>query len=367
MQKRQYIRASSVVLWQLLLFSSLASAQGVDSTITFKGSGNDVRIAPKPQRKIEGVATLGIGFYDGISNDVSTLPLQPTLGAELLAYPGGWPTFLFGVHFGFTDPFTSSVVVGIRQPLIINPDGLWRLSTDIGAVFFDEAGRKEPIGLGARAALVARSGSSFILESRLATEFRGVLANDADPTTSTTRWWVGLELGAAFTLTSETQALSRKDIVRAEIMPIATAEEISELDDISSSYRVDEWLEMFWAKRDLTPKTITNEYRIEYERRLSIADKRFSRPKKLGVSTDPGRILVLYGEPSYVETQGSSIDENYRYEMWIYTGRLRDVSPAVILFEVSGTRDWHQVYSNIPGEISGTIPANLPAGMRKWL
>jgi GWxTD domain-containing protein len=367
MQKRQYIRASSVVLWQLLLFISLASAQGVDSTITFKGSGSDVRISPKLQRKIEGVATLGVGFYDGVSKDVSTLPLQPTLGAELLAYPGGWPTFLFGVHFGFTDPFTSSVVVGIRQPLIINPDGIWKLSTDIGAVFFDESGRKEPIGLGARAALVGRSSGSFTLEYRLATEFRGILANDADPTTSTTRWWVGLEVGAAFTLTSETQALSRKDIVRAEIMPIATAEEISDLDDISSSYRVDEWLEMFWAKRDLTPKTIINEARLEYERRLKRADERFSRPKKLGVSTDPGRILVLYGEPDYVETQSSSIDESYRYEMWIYTGRLRDVSPAVILFEVSGARDWHQIYSNIPGEISGTVPANLPAGMRKWL
>lgn len=367
MQKRQYIRASSVVLWQLLLLATCASAQVADTAITFKGSANSASVSPKPDRKIEGVATLGIGFYDGKSVDVSTLPLQPTLGAELLAYPGGWPTFLFGVHFGFTDPFTSSVVAGIRQPLIINSEGIWKLATDLGIVFFDEAGRKEPIGLGARAAFVGRTSGSFTLEYRLATEFRGVLANDDDPSTSTTRWWVGLEVGAAFTLTSETQAQSRKDIVRAEIMPIATAQEISELDDISSSYRVDEWLEMFWAKRDLTPKTILNEARLEYERRVKIADTRFSRPKRLGVSTDPGRALVLYGEPDFIQTESSITDESYRYEMWIYTGRLRDVSPAVILFEVNGVKDWHQLYSNIPGEISGIIPRNLPPSMAKWL
>lgn len=367
MQKRRYIRASSVVLWQLLLYAACATAQVVDTTITFNRGAGEILSVTKPERKIELASTIGVGFYDGKSVDVSTLPLQPTLGAEVLAYPGGWPTFLFGVHFGFTNPITSSVVAGIRQPLIVNTDGIWKLSGDLGIIFFDEAGRKEPIGVGARAALVGRSSGSIALEYRLASEFRGVLANDDAPSTSTTRWWIGLELGAAFTITSQVQSLTRKDIVRAEILPIATAEDLAELDDLASSLRVDEWLDKFWSKRDVTPNTYSNEYRDEYEKRVRIADKRFARPKKLGVSTEPGRAFVLYGEPDYIEKEGSAVDENYRFEMWVYTRRLRDVSPAVLLFEVSGSRDWHQLYSNIPGEPSGTIPRNLPPSMRKWL
>jgi GWxTD domain-containing protein len=215
--------------------------------------------------------------------------------------------------------------------------------------------------------LEEQNSTSIPLEARLAVEFRGVLANDADPTTSTTRWWLGLETGFAFSLTSKSQDASRKDIVRAQIMPIASAEEIAELDEITSSYRVDEWLEIFWAKRDITPRTVINEARTEYERRLAIADKLFSRPKRIGVSTEPGRAMVLYGEPDYIEKENSAVDENYRYEMWVYTSRISGVSPGVILFEVSGARDWRQMYSNIPGEVSGTIPANLPARMAKWL
>lgn len=58
-----------------------------------------------------------------------------------------------------------------------------------------------------------------------------------------------------------------------------------------------EFIDLFWARRDPTPGTATNEYKDEFERRVSEADKLFSNGGRRGSLTDPGRVYVVLGPP----------------------------------------------------------------------
>jgi GWxTD domain-containing protein len=362
-----FIRASFRVLCQLLLFVFLsdAFAQIPDTAVTFKGS--QLKHEPeKTKRKLECVITGGIGPYSGFNNGEYKTFLQPSAGFDFIANPGDFVNLLFGAHLGLSDPLTTGVLLGVRQPFFEGNEGESKLFGDLALLIFDEAERIAPLGVGVHAAIGGRTNSFLELEYRIAGEYRGQGSASGDGTNAKTLWWIGIEAGVAFSLSSSKTVFTHKDSLRAALLNIANAEEIAEFDAIFSSYHVDEWLDQFWAKRDLTPDTYRNEAREEYERRVREANARFSRPKRLGVSTDPGRVLTLYGNPDYIEQATSVTDESYKYYLWVYTNRVRDVAPALFLFEVSGIRDWYQAYSNVPGEQTGTLPAGLPATMRKW-
>jgi GWxTD domain-containing protein len=362
-----FIRAGFRVLCQLLLFVSVsdAFAQNPDTAVTFKGS----QLRPEPEktkRKLECMITAGIGPYTGFNQGEYKTFLQPSVGFDFVANPGDFINLLFGAHIGLSDPLTTGVLIGVRQPFFEGYEGESKLFGDLALLIFDEAERIAPLGVGVHAAVGGRTNSFLELEYRLAGEYRGQGSASGDGTNAKPLWWIGVEAGVAFSLASSKAPFTHKDSVRAALLNIASAEEIAEFDAITSSYHVDEWLDMFWAKRDLTPDTYRNEAREEYERRVRRANERFSRPKRLGISTDPGRVLALYGNPDYIEEATSVNDESYKYYLWVYTTRVRDVAPALFLFEVSGVRDWRQAYSNVPGEPTGILPANLPATMRKW-
>jgi len=61
-----------------------------------------------------------------------------------------------------------------------------------------------------------------------------------------------------------------------------------------------EFVAAFWQRRDPTPETPENEYRIEVERRIAFADARFARGEKRGSETDRGLVFVVMGPPSTV-------------------------------------------------------------------
>lgn len=77
-------------------------------------------------------------------------------------------------------------------------------------------------------------------------------------------------------------------------------------------------------------------------------------------------MLAIYGEPDVTENEYSVYDATYRYELWVYRSRVRNVPTALFLFEFSGTLDGRQIYSNVPGELSGPIPKGLPTKMKVW-
>ena len=347
---------------------AIAKVKG-DTSFIFVPNPIDVQkyIGKPTNRHLEGILTAGIGPYTGFNKGEYRTFLQPSIGFDFAAKPADFIEMLIGAHLGFSDPLTTAVFLGIRHPFFEEPEGGVKLFADLEMVFFDEAERLGPIGLGLRGAIGGRMKTLVNLEYRVAGEYRGSGSVYRDGSNSKGLWWVGVEAGIAFSLSSEKPlSFSRKDSMRASLVWIATSDDLKELDAAGSSQELDEFYDKFWARRDLTPNTRYNESQVEYERRVHIANQRYSRPGKLGIATDMGRAFVLYGEPDEIEEETSALDNSFRYVLWVYRGRINTVGTGLFLFETYSGRDSRQSYSNVPGESSGSIPRNLPKKMAKW-
>ncbi|MBN1591907.1 MAG: GWxTD domain-containing protein [Candidatus Coatesbacteria bacterium] len=86
-----------------------------------------------------------------------------------------------------------------------------------------------------------------------------------------------------------------------EIRYVATDEELNEFVELSPGER-QEWLDKFWEKRDPTPDTPVNEYKLEHYKRLRYAEKKFKWGEKPGWKTDRGMVLIKYGPPDELES-----------------------------------------------------------------
>src|SRR5437764_9915416 len=65
---------------------------------------------------------------------------------------------------------------------------------------------------------------------------------------------------------------------------------------------VTEFVEIFWARRDPTPGTVRNEFREQFEARVTYADVNFSESRRgtrtSGSVTDRGKAYILFGQPT---------------------------------------------------------------------
>ena len=62
-----------------------------------------------------------------------------------------------------------------------------------------------------------------------------------------------------------------------------------------------QFIETFWKKRDPNPQTAENEYKLEYYRRIALANKFFGTGGIPGWRTDRGRFYILLGPPKEIE------------------------------------------------------------------
>ena len=74
---------------------------------------------------------------------------------------------------------------------------------------------------------------------------------------------------------------------------------------------------MYWQKRDPSPDTEYNELKVEYFKRIQIANKKFALRYKEGWETDRGKILLLYGEPDKIENRRYAANQK-PHLVWIY-------------------------------------------------
>jgi GWxTD domain-containing protein len=123
---------------------------------------------------------------------------------------------------------------------------------------------------------------------------------------------------------------------RDDIFYIATPEELKLYDSLNlqgkTSFQRD-----FWAARDPDPSTPVNEFQLEHYRRLKYVEENFSQYKGFveGWRSDQGRVYILYGEPSDIERNPSSIEER-SWERWWYHGLEGGVYFVFVDFEDSG-------------------------------
>ncbi|MBS1904009.1 MAG: GWxTD domain-containing protein [Bacteroidetes bacterium] len=357
----------TVVLSQLLV--SVGVSQSKDSSLVFPRTETSAATSDDHNHpRLGAIVSAGIGPFSTFDRDGHYhTELHPTLGFDFLAEPDGVLHFLLGGRLGFSDPLFAEASFGMRFPLHENSDRTLSVYTDLSLLFYADTNHAHPPGPGIRAALGARTSGELDLEYRLAGEWRGTKSTSVDGDRTRSLWWVGAEVSVAFSLVGASQLPTRKDSIRAAVQYIATPDEMEQLERVSSRARLDDWLEHFWKRRDPTPDTYLNEARLEYERRVALANESYSRPKRMGVTTDPGRVLVIYGKPSEIESVTSAADEQAEYQMWIYLRRIPAAPIAVFLFRTDMPRGWHQVYSNVPGELTGVYPSGLPERFNRWV
>jgi len=146
---------------------------------------------------------------------------------------------------------------------------------------------------------------------------------------------------------------------------LLTKEERKQWRSIKTDDQAKAFIDQFWARRDPSPGTPTNEFLAAFEQRVRIADERFGAKKGPGSQSDRGKVWVLLGvpqrirrdsgePPKTVQTPVSGDIENspaapvQQYspkEMWEYeqgktTLRLGQPILRVAFIDQYATNDW---------------------------
>jgi len=100
---------------------------------------------------------------------------------------------------------------------------------------------------------------------------------------------------------------------RNQILYLATRDELKQYDKLPLNGK-SEFAKAFWKRRDPTPETAINEYKIKHYARFRFANEAYSTfkaaddSKKNGWRSDRGRVYIVYGEPSDEENNPSSLE-----------------------------------------------------------
>ncbi|HPC83713.1 MAG TPA: GWxTD domain-containing protein [Thermoanaerobaculaceae bacterium] len=105
------------------------------------------------------------------------------------------------------------------------------------------------------------------------------------------------------------------DWAAGPVSVLMTDEEKAEWSRLASDAQAEAFIELFWARRDTNPKTVPNEFKLDFEARVKAADKQFSYEKGNGENvpgslTDRGKVLVLMGLPAGVEQLAAPSDDD---------------------------------------------------------
>jgi len=114
-----------------------------------------------------------------------------------------------------------------------------------------------------------------------------------------------------------------------DVEPIITPQERNAWNKLQTDEEREQFIDIFWHRRDTDPDTEENEYREAYYERVAYANEHFSSGIP-GVKTDRGRIYLKYGKPDEVEShpaggayeresnEGGGSTSTYPFERWWY-------------------------------------------------
>jgi GWxTD domain-containing protein len=132
----------------------------------------------------------------------------------------------------------------------------------------------------------------------------------------------------------------------------------------------DQFIVAFWERRDPTPDTFENEYKIEHYQRFAYANDHFNA-RIPGWKTDRGRIYILQGPPDKIEsypagrTQDKSTESKdalpYPLETWSYR-YIQGVGIDIVINFVDpcGCGDYQM---KMPPEMRDALFAPPPSGL----
>ncbi|HRH40200.1 MAG TPA: GWxTD domain-containing protein [Pyrinomonadaceae bacterium] len=120
-----------------------------------------------------------------------------------------------------------------------------------------------------------------------------------------------------------------KDWVEKDVKYIIRPEEIDAFKRLKTNEERENFIAIFWDKRDPNPDTEENEFKEEYYERIAYANEKFTSGIP-GWKTDRGRIYITFGKPDSIESHpsGGSYDRpsyegggsttTYPFEIWFY-------------------------------------------------
>lgn len=130
---------------------------------------------------------------------------------------------------------------------------------------------------------------------------------------------------------------------------LADKAEISFYNQLKTASAKKEFLKEFWGRREAGSASEAPRLRIDYLRRVQLADERYSQYTKKGWRTDRGRVFILYGKPDEVERHPSE-GVTKPYEVWYFYQIENGVQ--FVFVDKNGFGDYELVHSTKRGEFS---------------
>ena len=145
-----------------------------------------------------------------------------------------------------------------------------------------------------------------------------------------------------------------------DVAYIITDEEKAAFKALKTDEEREQFIEQFWLRRDPTPDTIENEFKEDHYSRIAYANERYQSGKP-GWKTDRGRIYILYGKPTEIEShpaggqyerpfeEGGGFTSTYPFETWRYR-YIEGIGNEVILEFVDPTMSGEYHLTSNPDE-----------------
>jgi GWxTD domain-containing protein len=120
-----------------------------------------------------------------------------------------------------------------------------------------------------------------------------------------------------------------KDWIEKDVAYIITDDERKAFKALATDEERENFIEMFWRRRDPNPDTEENEFREQYYERIAYANEHFTSGTP-GWKTDRGRIYIAHGKPDSIEShpsgglydrpsyEGGGSTTTYPFEIWFY-------------------------------------------------
>ena len=126
--------------------------------------------------------------------------------------------------------------------------------------------------------------------------------------------------------------------INEDVAYIITDEERAAFKALAADEEREMFIQQFWQRRDPTPGTDTNEFKIEYFRRVAWANQRFSVLTFPGWKTDRGRIYITFGPPDEIDSHPAGDATVYPYEQWRYR-YIQGIGNDVVIEFIDPNRD----------------------------
>jgi len=110
-------------------------------------------------------------------------------------------------------------------------------------------------------------------------------------------------------LTPSVEPDKYKKWLNEEVFWLITPEEKDAFEKLTSDKEKENFVSLFWAKRDPTPLTKKNEFKENYYATLDYVNKMYTKGQETGWKTDVGKTLLFFGTPR---------DKKTNPETWIY-------------------------------------------------